>query len=86
MYIKNFKQYIKEDYIPGGLSTNMTIEQIAKKHNVSPADIQYQLEKGIQVELEHTSSKDQAREIAMDHLVEFPDYYDRLEKVEKEPV
>ncbi len=43
-----------------------------------------QLEKGIKIELEHTKSKELAAHIALDHLAEFPDYYDRLEKMESE--
>jgi len=37
-----------------------------------------ELAKGIEVELEHTSDRALAREIAMDHLVEDPHYYDKL--------
>lgn len=55
---------------------------IAAKHNVSVKTILDQLRKGIKVELEHTSDADVAKEIALDHLAEFPDYYDRLERVE----
>jgi translation initiation factor 2 alpha subunit (eIF-2alpha) len=33
--------------------------------------------------MEHTSDKEKATEIAMDHISEFADYYDRLEKMEK---
>lgn len=43
-----------------------------------------ELEMGIKVELEHTDDKDIAKEIAKDHLSEFPDYYTRLKKMEKE--
>ncbi|HNR90679.1 MAG TPA: hypothetical protein PKM65_20250 [Spirochaetota bacterium] len=38
---------------------------------------------GIKVETEHTSDKMKALEIALDHLSEMPDYYTRLEKMEK---
>ena len=31
---------------------------------------------------EHTSSDSVAREIALDHLMELPDYYTKLEKME----
>lgn len=34
-----------------------------------------QLAIGIKIEMEHTSSKRVAKEIAKDHLVEFPDFY-----------
>ena len=33
--------------------------------------------------MEHTNDKEKATEIAMDHLSEFPDYYDRLIGMEK---
>jgi len=57
--------------------------QIARKHGVNPKQIFQQLKKGIQVEKEHTGDAKAAREIALDHLNEFPDYYDRLEGVEE---
>lgn len=59
-----------------------TPEQLAKKHNVNVETIQQQLKKGIAVELEHTTDKDVAQEIALDHIAEHPDYYDRLAKAE----
>jgi hypothetical protein len=55
---------------------------LARRHGVSVKDIQQQLRKGIKVELEHTTDPAIAREIALDHLAEFPDYYDRLAKAE----
>ena len=39
-----------------------------------------QLARGARVEMEHTSSRAVAREIAMDHLVEDPAYYKKLAK------
>lgn len=60
-----------------------SFDQIMAKHNVSFKQLKIQLSKGIKVELEHTSDLKLAREIALDHLDEYPDYYDRLEKVEK---
>lgn len=61
----------------------LTPAQLAKRHNVSLNQINKQLEKGMRVEREHTSDDATAREIALDHLKEFPDYYDRLTKVER---
>lgn len=58
-------------------------KEIADKHGVSISKIKTQLKKGTKIELEHTTDKKKAREIALDHLTEFPDYYDRLEKVEE---
>lgn len=60
-----------------------TAETIAQKHGVSVSQIERQIQKGIDVEKEHTNSEQEAHEIARDHLDEFPDYYDRLEKMEK---
>jgi hypothetical protein len=61
----------------------MSVEEIAKKHRVSKEKIQKQLERGIEVEHEHAKDKSTAREIALDHLMEIPDYYTRLDKMEK---
>lgn len=62
-----------KDVIPGGLASG-------KK----PDDFdQEQLNVGTKVEMEHTSSKDVAKEIAMDHLTEDPDYYKKLKTIEK---
>lgn len=44
------------------------------------------LKKGIKVEYEHTRKTNIAKEIAKDHLEERPDYYEKLEKMEKSPV
>jgi hypothetical protein len=42
----------------------------------------FQLRIGTKIELEHTRSNRVARRIASQHLVEFPDYYTRLVKME----
>ena len=73
-----------EDSTKGGKADKHTPKTIAKLHNVSVEDILYQIAKGMKVEMEHTDSKEKARVVSMDHLVEFPDYYDRLDKMEKE--
>jgi hypothetical protein len=80
--MKRYKLFI-EDEIEGGLADQYTCEQIANKHNVSLEDIMNQLYKGIEVEMEHTDDKELAKEIAKDHLTEYPYYYDELEKMEK---
>jgi hypothetical protein len=43
-----------------------------------------QLAMGVKVEMEHTSDRHVAMEIAMDHLKEDPRYYTKLKKVHKE--
>lgn len=59
-----------------------TPEFIAKKHGVEVSHIESQLTKGIEVEKEHTSHENIAREIALDHLHEDPNYYTKLDKME----
>lgn len=59
----------------------MSVAELAEKHGVSRMQIAQQLDKGIKVEMEHTSNKSAAREIALDHLAEDPAYYDKLAKV-----
>lgn len=62
-----------DDKIPGGL---------ADKKKPSDFDPK-KLAEGIKVESEHTSDPKVAEEIAMDHLTEDPDYYEKLKNVEK---
>lgn len=63
-----------EDQIEGGLADD------AQPNDFCPV----QIAKGIQIEMEHTDDPHKALEIAMDHLTEIPDYYDRLEAMEAE--
>lgn len=60
-----------------------TLKDLAKKHDMSLGDIGAQLAKGIKAEKEHTSDMLVAKEIALDHLNELPDYYTKLEKMEE---
>lgn len=62
-----------KDQIPGGLADDSEPKDF-------PAD---QIEKGVKVEREHTDDDSLAKEIAMDHLKEFPNYYDALDEMEK---
>ena len=66
-----------------GLAKGKTLEDIAKKHDVSIEHLNSQLNKGIKVEVEHTEEIETAKKIAMDHLFENPNYYTDLDKVEK---
>jgi hypothetical protein len=52
-----------------------------KKYNEYDQD---QLAKGVEVEKEHTDDEEICCLIAAHHLDEFPDYYDRLHKMEEE--
>ena len=75
-YSKAGKSMKKKDEIEGGLADN------EKSSSFDPE----QLDAGIRVELEHTTDKSIAKEIAMDHLSEDPDYYKKLKTIEKQNI
>ncbi|MHA1468991.1 MAG: DUF5661 family protein [Candidatus Asgardarchaeia archaeon] len=65
--------YKQAKNLPGGLADK-------KK----PSDFnQKELSRGEEIELEHTKDKELAKDIAMDHLEEFPTYYTELDKMEE---
>jgi hypothetical protein len=74
----------EEESLKGGKADNKSLEDIAKKHNVELSVIQKQFDKGLKVESEHTDDEEKAAEIVKDHLVEMADYYDNLDKMEKQ--
>lgn len=63
-----------------------SLEDSAKKHKVDVEVLKKQLEKGIQVEKEHTKDEKTAEKIALAHIDERPDYYIQIDKLEKKPV
>lgn len=65
---KIIQQY--HDSIKGGLSDKVSPNRFDRK----------QLAKGIETEVEHTSDLNMALEIAMDHLKEDANYYDKLQQ------
>jgi hypothetical protein len=67
----------------GGKSKGKTLSDVAKMHGMTSEELRPQYNKGTDHELEHTNNVIIAKRIALDHLVEFPDYYDRLDKIEK---
>jgi len=77
LFKKNKSKYKLEgeEEVIGGKADNMTISDLAKKHKVDIKDIEKEIEVGTKIEMEHTDSKVKAKEIAMDHIAEFPDYY-----------
>ncbi len=84
------KKMNETEILKGGLADNKTLIQLAKKHDAKGyyhiqdmvKSLKKQLEMGMKVEMEHTDSKEKAKEIAMDHLWEDPSYYTKLKKVE----
>lgn len=88
--------YLSENYSDaeqfiGGLADDMSLLDLARKHDskgyYSESDfvrfLTSQLVDGIFVELEHTKDPQKAKEIAMDHLFEDPNYYIKLKKIEE---
>lgn len=62
----------------------LSVEELMVKHKVSKQHILSQLDQGIKVEKEHTGDRATAKEIALDHLSEDPDYYTKLATVDLE--
>ena len=74
------------DVIKGGKADGMSIVDIFKHHKLKPSQLKSffaEYHKGIKHELEHTSDRKVAEEIAKDHIYERVDYYTMLEKLEK---
>jgi hypothetical protein len=75
--------------LKGGKSEGKTLDDLIQKNlkggktrGEVERQLRLQLNKGIKVEMEHTNTKETAKEIAMDHLFEDPKYYDKLKKIE----
>lgn len=79
---KNFKSAgikdikVESNQIKGGKADNLTVKDLAKKHNVDIEDIKKEIKIGVKIEREHVGNDlGKAKEIAMDHISEFADYY-----------
>jgi hypothetical protein len=68
--VQRMRQHV--DRLPGGLADRRRPE------NFDPGELQ----RGISVEMEHTADPTMAQEIAMDHLAEDPEYYQKLARME----
>ena len=78
------KNRINEDKIPGGLAKGMSLNDIAEKHNVDIEVLKKEFVKGVKTEMEHTTDKEVAKEIALDHIFEDPKYYTKLATIEED--
>lgn len=73
--IKTFTEFLNEkEFIQGGLAKGKSDDDFNQK----------ELRKGTKVEMEHTNDPNIAKEIAKDHLMEDPEYYVKLKKMEGE--
>lgn len=73
----------KGDYPIGKVAAGMTLQDIARRHKYPIQTMQKSLELGIKTEMEHTDNKLVAEKIALDHLYEDAEYYEKLQKIEK---
>ena len=73
---------VNEDEISGGLADGMTLKDLAKHHDTTIDKLIDKVSDGVNIEKEHTSEMSIALEIALDHIYEDLDYYDKLEKIE----
>ena len=60
-----------------------TVEGVARKHLTTVDKIRHQLNIGTIVEMEHTEDESVATKIAMEHIDEVADYYDKLDSVDE---
>ena len=88
--MEQYKRIFKEDLVKGGKADDVKFlvgysenpKESENSQELFTFDIE-QIKKGLKVELEHTEDPEIALEITLDHLTEFEDYYDRLEKAEE---
>jgi hypothetical protein len=85
-YNKAMKGRLKKTIEEVELKPVPSLEDSAKKHNVDIETLKKQLEKGIEIEKEHTKDEKVAEKIALAHIDERPDYYVQIDKLEKKPV
>ena len=88
--MEQYKRIFKEDLVKGGKADDVKFLVGYSENHKESEDSQElftfdieQIKKGLKVELEHTEDPSIALEITLDHLTEFEDYYDRLEKAEE---
>jgi len=68
--------------LTGGLSENMTEQDLANKYKISIEEFSERLKEGMNVEKEHTNNPEAQKKIAKDHLFEDIDYYKKLKQIE----
>lgn len=88
---KNWFMDMTDTYAKGGdlpvgrLAKGMSLSEVAEYHGLKASDLKNELVEGIKTEMEHTTTPEIARAIALDHLYENPKYYTRLKEIENQP-
>lgn len=87
--MSNILKYLIEKSLKKNSIKNKTFDDIVKKNLRKGSDVESIKEKvkssivkGTKVEMEHTNNKEVAKKIAMDHLFEDLEYYEKLKKIE----
>jgi GNAT superfamily N-acetyltransferase/2'-5' RNA ligase len=85
----DFKKWCMSDLPKKGACTEQCFEKVAKvldkEYSTKEDDVdEEELRIGIEIEKEHTTDEEAAKEIALDHLHEMPDYYTRLVAMEED--
>ena len=79
--IKSFDKFINEDNKSGEMTPDEVYQKAAShKKWYYLEDFEKELNAGIEVEMEHTNDPETAKRIALDHLSEDPEYYEKLAK------
>ena len=73
--MKTFKQFLNKDV--------KSTSELADKHKVAFDKIVRAVTAGTKIEKEHTTKKEVAKQIALAHVGEDPNYYKKLRKIEK---
>lgn len=81
---KRLEKAIRDVIAEMNLST-VNLYGKADKDDLKATEVDpHELKLGMEVEMEHTVDRKVAKQIALDHLTEIPDYYTRLLKMEED--
>jgi hypothetical protein len=79
--IKSFDVFVGENNKSGDMTPDEVYQKAAShKKWYHLEDFEKELKTGISVEMEHTNDPETAKRIALDHLAEDPEYYEKLVK------
>lgn len=78
--MKTFKKFIEENSLLN--RRTLSPKELAKKHKEPLSKVLAAIKQGSRIEREHTKNDKVAKEIAQDHIGEFPNYYSALKKME----
>ena len=81
--MQEYKERMEDEKAAKEETETVDTTGLADKNNTTDKDVHpEELLMGIEVEMEHTQDKALAKQIALDHLTEIPDYYSRLKRME----